>query len=375
MRVFVSSVRRGLEEERDALKAHILALGHVPVFFEDFTAQSVPSREACLKAVETADICILLLGPYYGKLFPETGTSPTHDEHTVALRRGIPRIVMHKLGVDFETEQEKFANQIENYTTGLFRGEFKTAAELLTEVTKTLAEIAAAPKSLVWRPLSQSIAHLPVKLDDSPTSRSAVMLHCIPVTDTRLSSMQLRDSTGQMTHAIRDCQIVSQAESLDSSSDSNTASVKAVESRIHRTSGFGLQQVTLATFGGVQLNRGCQFDAWSFLACDSLGALVDEASLTEDLTRLVGLIALLDLPFGDEVALGASIAIGFMINEGNPADLGKRNGASASIFQHRGSHVTTDIDDMVPSSSVAAGAMEIGRELALRLLQKFRELR
>jgi hypothetical protein len=126
----VSSVRRGLEEERDSLRGQILALGHEPVFFEDFTAQSVPSREACLTAVETADVYILLLGPYYGTVFPETGTSPTHDEHTVALRRGIPRIVMHKLGVNFEPKQEEFANLVEKYTTGLFRREFTTAAEL-----------------------------------------------------------------------------------------------------------------------------------------------------------------------------------------------------------------------------------------------------
>jgi hypothetical protein len=84
---------------------------------------------------------------------------------------------------------------------------------------------------------------------------------------------------------------------------------------------------------------------------------------------------LLDLPSGDEVALGASIAIGGMINEGDPADLGRRTSASATMFSHRQSQVTTDIDDAVPASSLAAGAMEIGRELALRLLQKFRELR
>lgn len=34
MRVFVSSVRRGLEKERDALKGLILALGHEPIFLK-----------------------------------------------------------------------------------------------------------------------------------------------------------------------------------------------------------------------------------------------------------------------------------------------------------------------------------------------------
>ena len=147
MLVFVSSVRRGLEEARDSLAGQIRALGHEPVFFEDFTAQSVPSREACLKAAESADVYILLLGPHYGTVFPETGTSPTHDEYTVAVRRGIPRVVMHKLGAVFDPEQEEFANQVEKYTTGLFRREFSTAAELLVEVTRVLREIEAAPST------------------------------------------------------------------------------------------------------------------------------------------------------------------------------------------------------------------------------------
>lgn len=293
----------------------------------------------------------------------------------MARRRGIPRVVMHKLGVDFEPKQEEFAHEVENYAAGLFRGEFRTADELLVEVTKVLRKIEATPKSLAWRTLSQPIAHLPVKLDSSVGSRSAVMLHCIPVTDIRLSSMQLRGAKTQMIRAIRDCQLVSQDEPLDSSSAADMTVVKAVEGRVRRTGGTGFQEVTLAAFGGAQLDQGYRFDTWSFLARDNLGALVDEASLTEELTRLVSLAALLDAPFGDEVALGASIAIVGMINEGTPTDLGRRTIASGSSLWHSPAQVTTDIDDAVPASSLAAGAMEIGRELALRLLQKFRELR
>ncbi len=34
----------------------IQALGHEPRRFEDFTAQSAPSRQACLDGIEAADI-------------------------------------------------------------------------------------------------------------------------------------------------------------------------------------------------------------------------------------------------------------------------------------------------------------------------------
>jgi hypothetical protein len=51
VKVFVSSVRRGLEAERDALPGLLTALGHTPSSFETFTAQPRPSREACLCGV------------------------------------------------------------------------------------------------------------------------------------------------------------------------------------------------------------------------------------------------------------------------------------------------------------------------------------
>lgn len=42
MKVFISSVRRGLEVERDSLPGLIQATGHVPRRFEDYTAMAVP---------------------------------------------------------------------------------------------------------------------------------------------------------------------------------------------------------------------------------------------------------------------------------------------------------------------------------------------
>lgn len=59
MRVFISSVRHGLEEERDALPGLITAIGHTPVRFEDFTAQTTPSRQRCLDGLATADVYLL----------------------------------------------------------------------------------------------------------------------------------------------------------------------------------------------------------------------------------------------------------------------------------------------------------------------------
>jgi hypothetical protein len=69
VKVFISSVRTGLEEERDALPGLIAALGHEATRFEDYTAMNLPSRQACLAGVEDADVYLLLLGEHYGSAY------------------------------------------------------------------------------------------------------------------------------------------------------------------------------------------------------------------------------------------------------------------------------------------------------------------
>jgi len=85
--VFISSVRHGLEEEHDYLPGLLIASGHEPRRFEDFSALPVPSRNACLAGVEAADVYLLLLGPHYGDPLPDTGQAPAEEEFTVAKRR------------------------------------------------------------------------------------------------------------------------------------------------------------------------------------------------------------------------------------------------------------------------------------------------
>jgi hypothetical protein len=73
MIVFISSVRRGLESERDYLPSLLQASGYEARRFEDFSAQPSPSRDACLAGVEAADVYLLLLGERFGEPLPDTG--------------------------------------------------------------------------------------------------------------------------------------------------------------------------------------------------------------------------------------------------------------------------------------------------------------
>jgi hypothetical protein len=78
--VFLSSVRRGLEQERDNLPPLIQAIGHECKRFEDYTAQPVPSRQACVRGVDQADVYLLVLGGRYGEPVFDSRLAPTEEE-------------------------------------------------------------------------------------------------------------------------------------------------------------------------------------------------------------------------------------------------------------------------------------------------------
>ena len=154
MKVFISSVRRGLEAERDALPGLITALGHEPMRFEDYTAQGVPSRQACLDGVRDADAYLLVLGDIYGDPLPDTGLAPTEEEFVAARARGIPILVFLKRGGTPHAQQRAFIDRVSGYVDGRFRKGFEDGVGLLTAVTAAIRELQSQPPVLTWSALA-----------------------------------------------------------------------------------------------------------------------------------------------------------------------------------------------------------------------------
>jgi len=140
MKVFISSVRRGLASERDYLPDLIRATGNVPMRFEDFGAQDLTSRGACLGGVQDADVYILILGAEYGMEMGDSGVAATEEEFNVAMERGIPILVFVKAGITPEPAQQAFMGRVGNYQEGRFWAEFADNAQLGIRVTKALIE-------------------------------------------------------------------------------------------------------------------------------------------------------------------------------------------------------------------------------------------
>ena len=116
MRVFVSSVIRGMERHRAAVSDAIESLGYAVIRSEEFGASTDTPRRACLQAARTADLTIVLLGVKYGQ--PQSsGLSATHEEFREARDHGTVAVLVQS-DTDPEPRQREFLREAQDWATG-----------------------------------------------------------------------------------------------------------------------------------------------------------------------------------------------------------------------------------------------------------------
>lgn len=260
----------------------ITALGHDPVVFEQFTAQAVPSREACLAAVQSAHAYLLLLGPRYGYQWEETGLSATHEEYRAARARGIRRVAFRKLGVDVEPRQQAFIEEVEAYASGLFRASFGTMAELLIEVAKVVRELEQGPAPLAWRRLP-ALAEVAWRRDTaggrpgrSPGGEHVFEIYIRPVSPVYRTATQLRTDTRRVAEVMRSLGMVDQSRPLHSDATASHAVVEVGPADAGRRH---WNEPIAREVRGVEVSHDGQICVWQTVPRDSMGTLVDEALL------------------------------------------------------------------------------------------------
>lgn len=136
MRVFVSSLIGGFEAERAAARSAITTLRHEPVMAEDFGAKPASPQIACLQGLRSADLVILVLGDKYGPTQP-SGLSATHEEYREATGSK-PVIAFVREGINPESKQKAFIEEVEAWEGGLLRASFADPDDLRTLVTQAL---------------------------------------------------------------------------------------------------------------------------------------------------------------------------------------------------------------------------------------------
>ena len=370
MKVFISSVRRGLESERDYLPDLILANGHEPLRFEDFGAQDLTSRGACLGGVQQADVYLLVLGPHYGAEMSDSGISATEEEFNTATTRGIPVYVFKKRGVEADTEQQAFMARVGSYQEGRFWAEFVDNAELGVAVTRALQQhqIPAAPFAQVslsrqiqptWRRDLPSLA--------TPRDHVAVLeVHVDPVEQTTLRPVAaLGDLATTLAADARQQGFFGHGDALNIGSDVDSAWCVRADGDTQRS----WNERSESPYAGVFTHRDGALGVFQALPRDTLGTLVDEQDLTQRITVLLRHLVPY-LPAVEHIAVSAAIDPAEWVSIGDPSSVGHRSSGSMGFNRHTA--VQAPPVDQVATRSLPQHLHEAARDLAARLVQELR---
>ncbi|WP_458112125.1 DUF4062 domain-containing protein [Arthrobacter sp. R1-13] len=368
MRIFISSVRRGLELERDALPGLIKALGHEPVRFEDFSAQTLPSREACISGVESSDAYLLILGPHYGTVFPETGQSATHDEWVAAQRAGLPRYVFRKSGSSFDVEQQKFEGSLGDYGSGRFYKAFSDISELQQAVVASIRELEAAPQSLDFQPLTEPVdirwlGDETLRNQFSSSERSLLEIHMVPIHGKPVSSRLLEQVGTGLPRHIRSAGLVTAAQGLDVDHLEDSVVVRSSEpprrGGFHETHDGSLAAVIVRKSGGIIVSFR--------LPGDRMGSILEANDLSKSIEGALRLAGQTDVTGADRFAIGVGISSTSMVGVG---ELGR--GPRNSVSMRLGSTpLHLEPDETVSRAALDRGAGEVASTHARSLIRVF----
>lgn len=132
LKIFVSSTQRDLQPERDSVQAAIEHLGHDCLRAETYGSPGESPRDACCRMARDCDIYVGVYGAKYGYIDAETGMSVTELEYRHARQCSAAKVFVYlKEVTDLEPEQEKFLQEVQDFSNGYFRhGRFQTTDQL-----------------------------------------------------------------------------------------------------------------------------------------------------------------------------------------------------------------------------------------------------
>src|SRR5215207_9799176 len=143
MKIFLGAPFKGLEAVRRTL--HDALLGdHEVIWMEDFGSQEVDALTACLRAIDDADVYILLFGSQYGTKVSDSEYSYTHLEYEHAEQTGTPVLTyVQKLDEEAkrDPESEDFLAQVKSSHLLEYK-EFESPEDLVELVTRDLHRLA-----------------------------------------------------------------------------------------------------------------------------------------------------------------------------------------------------------------------------------------
>ena len=175
MKIFISSLIKGMEDIRAAARAAITTFDYVPIMAEDFNARPFSPQVTCLSGLRQSAAVILILGERYGDK-QASGYSPTHEEFLEARER-LPLLVFVQEGMNPEPAQAAFVREVQGWDTGFTRKAFSNPADLQKKISKALLDMAVAAAGTPFDAselLARTLAAFPDR--DSGYHQGAVLL-------------------------------------------------------------------------------------------------------------------------------------------------------------------------------------------------------
>jgi hypothetical protein len=375
VKVFISSVRYLLKDERNNLPPFLDVMGHRGLRFEDFAAPDASSREACLAGVVAADVYVLLLGPKYGDPFPDTGLAPTHEEFAAARNRGIPILVFTKNTAEpDEPAQEEFKKEVGHYVNGRFWKSFDDPMSLNIAVGKALNDLKLPAAAFRLLPVahSRAVSWLDHSSGLRPREVDAPVLelHLIPTAvGGPTGASALASAAASLEAELRRTGFVPNSDPLQSSSTNDRAwAARPPGIKRHRTaSAMGWSE---EAWRGAAVAADGTATAWVSLSTDFLGTLVDQASLRRHVLSMLA-VAAPHVGDSDAIAVACRLSPAGNVNEGDPSRIGQQNSGGMRM---REVDIVIEPTFAVARDHLNAAAGELAAEIATRLLNDVRQL-
>ncbi len=92
-RIYISSTREDLQNEREAAAKAVRRLGHEAIYMEEYVASNLSPLEQCLQDVESCDVYVGLFAFRYGFIPAGQKKSITHLEYEATVKAGIPCLI------------------------------------------------------------------------------------------------------------------------------------------------------------------------------------------------------------------------------------------------------------------------------------------
>lgn len=377
MKVFISSVRYLLKDERKNLPALLKLLDHEPLRFEDFGSKDTSSREACVAGVEAADVYVLLLGPKYGDPFPDTGLAPTHEEFQIAKRRGIPILVFVKNTEEpDEPAQAEFKKEVGHYVNGRFWSYFDDSMNLNIAVGEALKALPPAdvPFRLLTVAQPPAVAWLnePTGLRPRGVAAPVLELHLIPTGPpiAVAGAGALAATAKSLARDIRSIGLVTDNQALDTGSDNTRAWAARPAHAEHQRSNSAFGWTEEAWSGAAVTADGAAV-AWLSLPKDMFGSLVQHRDVRGSVAQMTGLLA----PYvadSEQVAVAVRLSPADGVKDGDPSQLGHRSSGSGSL---RGPlAVVQEPTFAVDAAVLTRSGGDLASEIATRLMNDIRQI-